>query len=265
MEYGNVIFDSADKKDLEVLDSIEKEALRTITGARRRTNVDAMYHEVSWPNLSVRRENQKLVTLAKVIFEKFPQYLLDDLPTFYSESRNVRKNTFAIPRCNTDYYTKSFVPSSINLWNSMDNELRCIGSAKALKNRLKAKSYKVIPKYYHNGTKILNILHTKLRLGCSDLNADKFLIGISDTDLCEHCGGGEVEDANHFLLECGSNLVAKVEMLDNITHLLEAKNLVHLLDIDLLLFGSDQLSYEENNQVFGFVHHFIKISKRFTQ
>ena len=133
------------------------------------------------------------------------------------------------------------------------------------KNRLKVKTQKVIPKYYYNGTKALNVLHTKLRLGCSDLNADRFLIGISNTDLCEHCGEGDVEDANHFLLECGSNLVAKVEMLDNITHILEAKNLVHLLDIDLLLFGSDQLSYEENNQVFGCVHHFIKTSKRFTQ
>ena len=109
----------------------------------------------------------------------------------------------------------------------------------------------------------MNILHTKLRIGCSYLNADKFLIGVSDTDLCEHCGGGEVENANHFFLECGTNLVAKVEMHDKITDILSDKGLVHLLDIDRLLYGSDQLSLEENKQVFNHVQHLIKESNRF--
>ncbi len=263
LEYGNVIFDAANMEDLDVLDSIEKEALRVITGARRRCNLDKLYQEVPWPSLSIRRKNQKLATLGKIIFNKFPIYLLDDLPTFYSESRNVRKNTFAIPRSNHEYYDKSFVPSSIDLWNSQPHNVRCIGSAKSLKTLLKTKVHKNVPKYYYYGSRQSNILHTKLRLGCSDLNADKFRIGVSDTDLCEHCGGGEVENANHFFLDCGTNLVAKVEMLDKITDILTIKGLDHLLDIDLLLFGSDQLSYEENKQVFGHVQQFIKESKRF--
>ncbi len=263
LEYGNVIFDAANNEDLEILDNIEKESLRVITGARRRCNLDALYQEVSWPSLSVRRENQKLATLGKIIINKFPSYLIDDLPTFYSESRNVRKNTFAIPRSNHDYYDRSFVPSSINLWNSQPHKIRCIGSAKSLKSQLKSKVQKNIPKYYYYGPRNLNILHTKLRIGCSDLNADKFLIGVSDTDLCEHCGGGEVENANHFFLECGHNLVAKVEMHDKITDILSDKGLIHLLDIDLLLYGSDQLSLDENKQVFNHVQRFIKESNRF--
>ncbi len=53
-------------------------------------------------------------------------------------------------------------------------------------------------------------------------------------------------------------------MLDSITDLLLDRGLnENLLDIDLLLYGSDLLSHEDNVKVFSFVHSFIKSSKRF--
>ncbi len=76
-------------------------------------------------------------------------------------------------------------------------------------------------------------------------------------------GGGRSKMPIIFFLECGTNLVAKVEMHDKITDILSDKGLVHLLDIDRLLYGSDQLSLEENKQVFNHVQHFIKESNRF--
>ena len=52
-------------------------------------------------------------------------------------------------------------------------------------------------------------------------------------------------------------------MHDKITDILSDKGLIHLLDIDLLLYGSDQLSLDENKQVFNHVQRFIKESNRF--
>ena len=138
--------------------------------------------------------------------------------------------------------------------------MRCLASHKALKARLKKISYHEVPKYYSFGTRKLNILHTKLRLQCSNLNADKFAIGISNDNLC-HCG--EIENSEHFLLECGSNLVSKVKMLDSITDILANKGLGDMLNIDLLLKGSDRLSLNENKLIFGHVQTFIAESKRF--
>ncbi len=120
---------------------------------------------------------------------------------------------------------------------------------------------KNVPKYLHYGKRNLNILHTKLRLGCSDLNYDKSLIGISDTSLCV-CG--DIENAEHFLLECGRNLVAKVKMLDSITDLLASNGINDQIDVDLLLCGSDRLNVDNNKKLFSYVQIFIAESKRFS-
>ena len=91
--------------------------------------------------------------------------------------------------------------------------------------------------------------------------SDKYAIGLSNDNLCE-CG--DIEDANHFLLECGRNLVSKVKMIDNITNILSRNNLDEdLLTIDLLLYGSNVLSLEDNKLVFSSVQTFIAESKRF--
>ncbi len=144
-------------------------------------------------------------------------------------------------------------------------DFRCINSHKAVKSRLKRENTKKVPAFFNYGTSPLNILHTKLRLGCSDLNADKFLIGISDTNECQ-CG--EIESAQHFLLECGNNLIAKVTMLDSITDILLAKGLSQqvvddMLGVDLLLKGHLTLSVNENERIFKCVQIFIGDSKRF--
>ncbi len=154
------------------------------------------------------------------------------------------------------------MPASVELWNKLPIETRCINSVKALKTKLKNDASKKVPSYYYSGKRIPNILHTKLRLGCSDLNADKALIGISNTN---ECVCGEVETADHFLLQCGRHLVSKIKMLDSITDLIDSKGLADQLDIDinLLLYGSDLLKEEENARIFSFVQLFIIESKRF--
>ena len=76
-------------------------------------------------------------------------------------------------------------------------------------------------------------------------------------------------DARHKktdLLECGSNLVSKIKMLDTITNILHNKGMSEDdITINLLLKGNNGLSYEENKQIFAAVHLFIIESKRFAQ
>ena len=76
---GSLLFDAANVDDLDVLSSIEKEALRIITGARYRCNIEALYNEVSWPPLDQRRKDHKICTLGKVIIKRFPNYFISKI------------------------------------------------------------------------------------------------------------------------------------------------------------------------------------------
>ncbi len=154
------------------------------------------------------------------------------------------------------------MPSSIQIWNDLPIGVRSIKSYKALKSKIKKVSAKEVPKHYYYGNRRQNILHTKLRLGCSDLNFDKHHIGLVPDDLCT-CDLNESETANHYLLECGRNLVSKVKMLDTITDLLTNRNKENLLNIRLLLCGSTDLNYNDNCAIFEAVQVFIMESKRF--
>ncbi len=188
------------------------------------------------------------------------------MPRYYDTARNVRRNTFAVPRCIHDYYSKSYIPSSVELWNNLPVNIRCINSHKAIKARLKNSSITVVPKFWNYGPRKWNVLHCKLRLGCSDLNYDKHFIGISNTD---ECACGESETADHYLLQCGNNLVSKIKMLDTITAMLETRGMDmgeidQYINVDLLLKGSPDLTYEENTIIFKSVQTFIKESKRFS-
>ena len=58
------------------------------------------------------------------------------------------------------------------------------------------------PRYKHfaRGSKLGNILHTRIRVGRSSLNQHKFTIGLSDSPECLcHC---KSESPEHFFLDC---------------------------------------------------------------
>ena len=131
----------------------------------------------------------------QVIIKRFPNYLLQDLPTFYDTTRNVRNYTFTLPNSNHEYYDKSFVPASTQLWNDLPLEIRGLRSYKALKSKIKQMHANKVPKYFYYGKRTQNIFHTKLRLGCSDINFDKNLIGLIPNNLCT-CNLNEPETAN---------------------------------------------------------------------
>ena len=121
-----------------------------------------------------------------------------------------------------------------------------------------------VPDYYYHGSRLCNILHCRLRLGCSNLNADKYLIGISNTDLCD-CG--ERETAEHYLLDCGIELEKRVKMLDSILDVLKNKGLSddridQIFGADLLLYGSGELDINENTSIFEAVQLFLWESDR---
>ena len=82
------------------------------------------------------------------------------------------RNDYTIPKCRLELYRKSFVPDTINKWNSLNVSVKNKPSFSSFKNNIRRIPTK-FPLYFGYGTRCLNITHTKLRHNCI-LNYDLF-------------------------------------------------------------------------------------------
>ena len=90
-------------------------------------------------------------------------------------------------------------------------------------------------------------------MNCSSLNEHLFSRNLVDSP---NCVCGRSESISHFLLHCDRYRELRNETLFSL-------NLPVMLNTDILLFGSDQMTDDQNKQVFIKVQKFILKSKRF--
>ena len=84
-------------------------------------------------------------------------------------------------------------------WNDLPEETRSTKSINQFKELITPVRQEV-PEYLYTGERKFQILQTRLRLRCSDLNEDLHAINLADSPICS-CGQ-EIEDAEHFLKDC---------------------------------------------------------------
>ena len=72
LEYGNVLWDNYTKQQADLLESIQFDATRIITGLRRGTSHQVLYNELGWSTLSGRRTDAKLIQFYKILNNEAP-------------------------------------------------------------------------------------------------------------------------------------------------------------------------------------------------
>ena len=137
-------------------------------------------------------------------------------------------------------------------WNNLPSEARQCTTLNSFKHFLK-KDKSSVPNYYYHGNRKAQILHARLRTGCSSLNLDLFYKNITDSPLCL-CGS--VEDPQHFFFHCRFYQAHRNILLNAITG-------YYTPSLRLLLYGDPSLSQEINRDIFDHVHKFIIDTKRF--
>ena len=158
-----------------------------------------------------------------------------------------------------------FFPSSIRYWNSLDYIIRNLDSLSLFKRCIKDKyGYKRPPPHYYSGSRAASIWHTCLRLGMSQLSAHLFPFGFVESPRCS-CGVTH-ETVSHYLLDCPLYAAQRERLLVAIRNVI-APTLhpatLPILDkaayIKILLFGSKDLSLEENILLFRATQNIILI------
>ena len=260
-DYADILYDNCTDNDKNILRNIHMDAARLVTGAKKGTHTEALIHnELGWETLEERRESHKLTMLFKVIHDKTPPYLKSVLPKMHSENvRLNRKYTFNSYSHKTSSFGNSFFPSTIGLWNGLTNEIRLNTNLNSFKRLLKANIIHKPPDhfYYTHHARNLSIIHTQMRLNCSNLKNDMFTMHISDSRRCPNCNYVR-EDSSHFFIHCNAYATIRndlVVLCQNLGIQLTARN---------LLYGSDSLNLQQNKNLFTEVLNFIKNSKRFS-
>jgi len=260
IEYGSIIYDSCNSTSSDKLEAIQLEAARLVTGAKKGTSHLALYNELGWLTLKERRTMSKLYKMYTLTTKASPEYLYKIVSDFQTGSQVLTrfhsKGGLKIPICRTELYMKSPIISSIQLWNNLDTHLKSAPSFSSFKDRLR-KHYARKPFLFHPiSNRSLQVSFMQLRLGFSNLNHDLAKRGCYPDPTCA-CGY-HTEDARHFFLECPLYNTLRESLVTNI--LTNVNNVE--ISVDLLMYGSNTLTSDQNICIFNSVYEFINKSCR---
>ena len=235
--------------------SLQLDAIRTIIGTVRGTSHAKLYLESGYITLEERRKRHKIIMMHKIIHGNCPKYLSDLCPNLVSDINPYHRRRPLeryVQKSNSELHAKSFFPSSTKLYNDLPDNVKENSSISALKHYL-SQNDKIVPSFYYFGKRNTEIIHTRLRLGMSDLNFDLFNRHLLQNSIC-NCGT-TAETAEHFLLYCDRFTMQRNRTIDILPY--------DQRQINILLSGNNELSIEQNKQIFKIVHDFIDISGRF--
>lgn len=257
LEYGSQIWDDCTERDKDLLNNVQLNAVRIVTGAKKGTKHKYLQDEIKWQSLSERRNNAKLQHMQKIVHNIAPSYLCELLPdkviTRGYATRNAVRGNYVEPDRRIDKYGQSFIPAALSLWNELDEVMRDISDHNKFKEAIVTKT-SCNPLFYY-GTRKANILHCQIRLHCSNLKAHLVELHVLDDPTCL-CSYGS-EDTKHFLLQCPLYYRQRMVLSNIVTTFTRFAE-------EILLFGDPNLDFETNCIIFSAVHNFITDSGRFT-
>ena len=256
LEYGDVIFDNCDLNDCNKIESIQNEAVRIVTGAKKGSSITYLLNELNLDPLHKRRTNHKLIKIHQIIHTDCKLYLKEMLPrALQSNTRGSASKQFAIPKCRSELYRKSFIPSSISLWNNLSSETRLILPKLQFKNKLFYRQPK--HEYYFLGNRKTQRILCQMRVDFSDLNFHLFSKNCSDTPNCSHCLIAETPI--HYFLECPKYTNQRNLLLEDLTTLCPDTPIT----INLLLHGKYNSNTNINKLILQAISQYIELTDRF--
>jgi hypothetical protein len=257
LEYGDVVYDNCFDYLKIQLEDLQIKALRCITGLTRSCSRHLIYIESGFVPLEERRRRHKLIMFYKIVNQMAPTYLTDILPRTV-EHRNPygvrgRGNITSI-LCRTQTYAKSFFPSTVLLWNGLEHVVRESPSINSFKRAL-SEADRQVPQWYYYGDRQCQIIHSQLRNKCSSLKDDLYKNHVIENPKC-FCGFVR-ETREHFISHCPQYREDRIELREKLAR----KDLD--LNVNVLLFGTDEYSAEINFFIVSAFHNFLKKSGRF--
>jgi hypothetical protein len=234
-----------------------REASGIVTGGTRLVSLNNLYMETDWEKLKDWSEKHKLVQFYKMTKYLTPHYISCLVPQAFANIHDYNtRNASALPvvRTRTSLYYNSFIPSSVlRLWNLQPDNIRLSPSIQALKYSLKS-NISSKPFYYYTSSRLVQILHSRLRMQCPSLNQQLYRKNIVDSP---NCICDLTESTTHYLFHCLRYTAQRQIYINSI-------NVPINLTTEILLFWSPKLAPNQEVELFWVVQKFVICSKWFT-
>ncbi|PJE77627.1 hypothetical protein CI610_03447 [invertebrate metagenome] len=264
LEYSSVVWDNCNNTCKQLIESIQLEATRIITGLRKGTPHNILYRELRLETLESRRKKHKLTLMYQILHNNAPQYLIDIVTQYLNDNEDTvhhlrRQRLFNQPLCRSENYYNSFSPTILREFNSIDTKILNSPSLGVFKKlitpvNLDQGLIRTTDILKNKGNRKENIILCQLRNNASNLNFDRFNDHLIDSPLCR-CNQGD-ETSYHYFFECCLYEQQRQELKQNI-------NNQHHLTTIILTHGNYLLSDEININILNAIQKYIKDSKRF--
>ncbi len=139
LEYSSVVWDGCSDYEKSTLEKIQNEAARIVTGLTRSVSLANLRQEIGWQELSDRRTVQKLSIMYKADNNITPSYINNLLPPTIRDITNYNlrnRNNINIPSSRLEIHKQSFIPSSVQLWNNVDPNIRALDTHNKFKTNI---------------------------------------------------------------------------------------------------------------------------------
>jgi len=245
------------------LEVTQNRVTRLITGTPFRTSTDGLRKELGMTTLTTRREIHRLELYQKLRLDsRIPDYITAMLPNTRTQDtgrilRNHMHNT--LPHNRITSYQRSFIPHTTRQWNKLPQPVKALLRITQFKKTIfLSHGPSKPPKYYSFGNKNANILHTKLRLGISELNCHQFQIQKVDSTSCD-CG-----HTQHFVLDCPLYTNTRRLLFENASEILQINfaACVPSKKLEILIHGKGLTDYDSGRVAYCF-QTFIAQTNRF--
>ena len=268
LDYGCVLFYDTESVHTVKLENIQYQAGIIVSGAMKTTSYNKILSELGWPRLSERTKFLRACLFykgTKGLTVKYFHDLIADRCSRAGERRQLRTDTqFIPPFSRSERYINSFIPASCRIWNSIPDSVKNVNSIESFRYHYKKTFFSQQLPGYSSGNRRPNVLHTRFRLGFTQLNSDLFIRSLTDSPNCR-CGY-QNESYSHYFLDCPLHIVSRNSLFTSINqkfpYLLNSSSPAQLLN--LFIFGFDDLMHSKYNvDLFELVQTFIVSSKRF--
>jgi hypothetical protein len=138
LEYSAAAWDPHLAKDIKLLENVQRRAARFVLNLHPKdhTSITTAIKNLKWQTLQIRRRNQRLTFVYKMINDLIAVPVLDYLTRASTRTRSNHPHKFNHVQASTNQFKNSFFPRTIVDWNRLTEDTVCSSSVDSFKNKL---------------------------------------------------------------------------------------------------------------------------------